>query len=270
MTIRFGCQTYTWQMSGERYLGELDRIIGVAAAAGFEGLECEIQFLGKLRDPALMKEALDVAGIRFASLCVVSEWNGSQENAEEQAETDFAIDYLARNFPETVLNIVPFTGPDRENLTVRQNNHIKIINAIAARAADRGLTSVYHPNSEPGSTCVTRDDYARMMDGIDGSVVGWCPDIYHIMAGGMEPVQLLRDYGSLVKHVHYSDLDNSNTPQAMGDGRMDFKSVTSFLVDDGYTGWIVVEDHCKRAETDPDGVTMDNGAYFNERLRPLL
>lgn len=270
MTIRFGCQTYTWQMSGERYLGELDRIIGVAADAGFSGLECEIQFLGKLRDPALMQSVLDKTGIDFAAMCIVSNWHGRTENDAERAETDFAIEYLSRNFPDTILNIVPLADPEHGDLAGRQSNHIAIINDIAKRAAARGLKAVYHPNSVPGSTCITRDDYRKMLDGIDSTVLGWCPDIYHIKAGGMEPLELLREYRDLIRHVHYSDLDETLTPQAMGHGIMDYPAITRFLAQSDYDGWLVVEDHCKWAESDPDAVTRSNGRYFTDKLAPAV
>ena len=268
--MRFGCQTYTWQMSGERYLGELDRIMGVAADAGFEGLECETQFLGKLRDPARMKDALAAAAIDFAALTVVFRWNGATETAEEAAEADFSIDFLAKNFPDTILNICPLTGSDRSNLAERQQNHLTIVNAIARRAADRGVEATYHPNSEPGSTCVTADDYAVMLNGLDAEVVGWCPDIYHIRGGDMDPVETMTTYRSLINHIHYSDLDSALTPQAMGEGDMDFASATRYLRESGYTGWLVVEDHCQRATHDPDGVTRDNGRFFHAHIAPLI
>jgi inosose dehydratase len=270
MTIRFGCQTYTWQMSGERYLGELDRIIGVAAKSGFSGLECEIQFLGKLRDPGQMKAALDQAGIDFAALCIVSTWHDKEENEQERAEADFAINYLAQNFPDTILSIVPFADLEASNLSERQQNHLNVINNISKRAAERGLNVVYHPNSVPGSTCITHKDYEKMLNGIDSNLVGWCPDIFHIKAGGMEPLNLLSEYRDLIKHVHYSDLDDSMTPQPMGHGIMDYKSITKLFTDTEYDGWLVVEDHCKWAESDPDEVTRSNGKYFAEQLAPLI
>lgn len=268
--IRFGCQTYTWQMSGTRYLGELDRIIGVAGRAGFTGLECEMQFLGRLRDAALMREVLKREGVAFAALCVVHHWRGPAESEAERLDADFAIDYLARNFPETILNIVPLSDPDGGPLKERQKNHLGIINAIARRAANRGVTASYHPNSVPGSSCVTAADYEVMLGGIDAQVVGWCPDIFHLRAGGMDPVEVMTRYRPLINHVHFSDLDDSLTPKAMGEGNMDFDAATRYLAGSGYRGWLVVEDHCERAETDPDGVTMSNGRYFSERLAPLL
>ena len=39
--IRIGCQFYTWQMSGEPYVGKLPHILKVVEAAGFTGIEPE-------------------------------------------------------------------------------------------------------------------------------------------------------------------------------------------------------------------------------------
>ena len=38
MTARFSCQTYAWQMSGDRYVGQLPHFVHVAGAAGFAAL----------------------------------------------------------------------------------------------------------------------------------------------------------------------------------------------------------------------------------------
>ena len=43
--ICIGCQTYTWQMSGKKYLEQLPHIIQIASQAGFTGLEPETEML---------------------------------------------------------------------------------------------------------------------------------------------------------------------------------------------------------------------------------
>lgn len=42
--MKFGCQTYTWQMSAERYAGRIDHILSVVAAAGMRGIEADKAF----------------------------------------------------------------------------------------------------------------------------------------------------------------------------------------------------------------------------------
>ena len=46
MSIRFACQTYSWQMSIDRYSGRVEHMVGRAAAAGFAGFEPEVVMLG--------------------------------------------------------------------------------------------------------------------------------------------------------------------------------------------------------------------------------
>ncbi len=53
-------------------------------------------------------------------------------------------------------------------------------------------------------------------------------------------------------------------------GIIDFKKITQYLIDTGYKGWIVMEDECDRAITDPDGVTLDDGIYIDCHIKPLL
>jgi inosose dehydratase len=56
----------------------------------------------------------------------------------------------------------------------------------------------------------------------------------------------------------------------MGKGIIDFKSITQELKETGFEGWIILEDECDEAITDPDGVTMADGIYLKEVLEPIL
>jgi inosose dehydratase len=49
-----------------------------------------------------------------------------------------------------------------------------------------------------------------------------------------------------------------------------FNEITQYLIDTEYKGWIIMEDECDRAITDPDGVTISDGEYINSHIRPLL
>ncbi len=56
----------------------------------------------------------------------------------------------------------------------------------------------------------------------------------------------------------------------MGEGKVDFIAITSWLRYLGYKGWIVCEDEGHEAVDDPDGVTLRDGAYVRQHLQPLL
>jgi inosose dehydratase len=268
--IKIGCQTYTWQMSGTLYLDRLDDIIALAGRAGFAGLEAELQFLGALSDPERMAETLDRAGIELASLCIVHDWRGAEESEEERASADWTIDYIAKNFPTTLLNVCPMPGRDRSSLKERQDHQLACMNALARRAADRGVAAAYHPNSPAGSVCRTAEDYARMLGGIDDRVLRWIPDIGHIAKGRIDVMALLKSYRSLIAHVHFKDMASDGSWQVMGEGNLDFPGITTYLSATGYNGWLVVEDEGAEAEHDPNGTALRDGRYMARSIAPLL
>lgn len=267
--IRIGCQTYTWQMSGEKYLDRLEHIMQITAQAQYTGLEPETQFLGRLWDPARMAEALAANSLELAALTLVEDWLHPQETDEERAHADKTIDFL-KHFPETILAIVQMPGDDRSHLRRRQENLLRCVNAIAARAHDQGITCSYHPNSPTGSVVRTAEDYALFLNGLDHSVIGYAPDVGHIAAGGMDPLATIMQYRPLVNHVHYKDMAADGEWAAMGDGVIDFPAITTYLRDSGYDGWIIVEDECPRAVDEPDELTLEGGVYTRNTLLPLV
>ena len=267
--IRIGCQTYTWQMSGEKYLDKLEHIIRIAAQAEYVGLEPETQFLGRLWEPALMQETLAANGLELAALTLVEDWLHPQETDAERAHADKTIAFL-QSFPGTMLAIVQMPGEDRSNLRERQENLLQCVNAIAARAHKQGIVCAYHPNSPTGSVVRTEEDYAFFLNGLDLSVIGYAPDVGHIAAGGMDPLEIIKQYRSMVNHVHYKDMAADGEWTAMGDGVIDFPGITTYLRDSGYTGWIIIEDECPRAVDEPDEVTLEDGVYARDQLLPIV
>ena len=267
---RLACQTYTWQMSGD-YVGRLDHILSLPGKTGFEGVEPETQFLGKLADPNAMAAALKESGVELAALCLVEDWLAPEETAEERARADECLAFLER-FPGTLLNLcqMPTTRPaDPGELAARQKSLLSCVHAIAARARDRGIVSAYHPNSPDESIYRTQEDYRVLLDGLD-EVLGWVPDCGHIARAGMDPLALITEHRPLVRHIHYKDMEQDGTWAEMGHGKIDYLAITQFLVDTGYDGWIVVEDESDRAVPEPDQVTLDDWVWIEKNLVPIV
>ncbi|MBK8504037.1 MAG: hypothetical protein IPL46_18615 [Saprospiraceae bacterium] len=82
--IKIGCETYTWQMPGEHYKGQLDHIMEVCQQAGFAGIEPESSFLEHLADPELMKDTLQKYDLELAVLCIVEDWLHVEETEDEK------------------------------------------------------------------------------------------------------------------------------------------------------------------------------------------
>jgi inosose dehydratase len=268
--IRFGCQFYTWQMSGDLYVGQMPHILEVVSAAGFASIEPETCMLGPYYDdPLAMRDVLDQHGLELGAITLVCDWGGSSETAGERLEAERLFGYI-QPFPDTHLMLCQMPGEDRSDLRQRQENAIACVNALGARAADRGIVSSFHPNSPPGSVFRGQEDYEILLNGLDGRVVGYAPDTGHIANGGIDVVDTFETYRSLIKHVHFKDIAASGEWAAMGAGVIDHLQIVRMLRDTGYSGWIMVEEESKAAEADPDGATLQNGAYLQQSLLPLV
>ena len=269
MNIKLACETYTWQMPGEQYKGKLEHIMEVCAKAGFTGIEPETSFMQHLEDPIRMKDALTKWGLDLAVLCVVEDWLHPKETAEERERADKWIDFLS-HFPDTILLPVQMPQADRSNLKERQQNLLTCVNAFAERAYDKGITCSYHPNSPAGSVYRTEEDYKILLNGLDNRVIGYCPDVGHIAKGGMNPNEIMRQYRPLINLVHYKDMYADGRWAETGKGIIDFAGITQYLIDTDYEGWIIMEDECDECITMPDQVTLRDGIYIDEVLKPML
>jgi inosose dehydratase len=269
MSIKIGCQSYTWQMSGGKYDGRLDHIIAVTANAGFLGIEPETRFLGKLADPVLLTDTLAQHNVELPALTLVEDWLLPKETKPERDRAEQCFEML-RHFPDTILNLCQMPGADRNHLEERQQNLLHCVNAIAERACDYGIKVGYHPNSPSGSVYRTEQDYKILLNGLDERFIGFIADAGHIAKGGMDPLSIVKEYFARLNHIHYKDMDKDGQWASMGQGCIDDKAITQFLVDAGFNGWIVVEDECDLAMTDPDGVTMADGRYVKDNLLPIV
>jgi inosose dehydratase len=268
--IHFGCQFYTWQMSGKKYIGELPHILRAVNSAGFEGIEPETVMLGDYyQDPQALKDILVQHGLKLGAITLVLDWVEPVETQQERQDAERIIQY-AKHFPGTHLVLCQTPGKDRSDLRQRQTNAIACVNAVAARAFDQGIVSSYHPNSPPGSVFRTREDYRILLDGLDNRVVGFAPDSGHIANGGMDVIEVFQSYLPLIKHVHFKDITAAGGWTAMGAGMIDFPRIVHMLKAADYNGWIMIEEESPEAEVDPDAATNQNGKYLYRVMLPLV
>jgi inosose dehydratase len=266
--IRFACQTYSWQMSGERYRGRIDHIAAVAADAGFAGIEPEVFMLGEFRDAMRMSSVLAGTGLALAAVALACEWKHGVETDTERRVADETISFLA-SFPGAKLVLAQLPGADRSDLAVRQKYAIQCLDSVARRALEAGLDVSVHPNSPPGSLFRTSEDYKVLLDRL-APEIGFTPDVGHVAAGGMDPLETVKRYRERIDHIHFKDIHGDGSWAATGNGRIDFPSIVSYLARTDFEGWIVFEDESGEARQDPDAATRRNGQYVRDILLPVL
>jgi inosose dehydratase len=268
--IRFGSEVYSWFMkdSGAFNANKLDHMIKIIAQAGYRGIQPIYHWMGDLADPARLAEHLRAANQELCAMSFVLDWNHEGETDEEVREANACMDFISR-FPGCLLCVVQMPR-GRFDLEVRRKRLVGNLNALARRAADRGIVTSFHPNSPESSIARTAEDYEVLLNGLDSRVIGWTPDVGHIVNGGMDPLETMKKYAALINHLHYKDWDGNPEFAVMGEGKVDFKGITSWLRDTGFNGWIVCEDEGHAAVDDPDGVTLKDGAWVRDHLMPLL
>jgi inosose dehydratase len=128
------------------------------------------------------------------------------------------------------------------------------LNALATLVAGEGLTLVLHPHV--GTLVESAADVERALAHTD---VPWCFDTGHLLIGGVEPVQFIRDHSDRIAHVHLKDVNAALAtrvrageltlvqatqqglfrPLGEGDARLD--EVVALLDQTGYERWLVLE-----------------------------
>jgi inosose dehydratase len=162
---------------------------------------------------------------------------------------------------------------------------LSTVNRVARLSQERGVAATFHPHS--GSYVETPREIARLADGLESDVVGLCLDSGHVSIGGGDPLELLREYRTLVNHVHLKDVDHGvlrslRTGEtgieeawdrgvfcAFGDGAVDLDGFLATLREIDYDGWVVIEQDQRLGERVTLPMARDaarrNRAYLADR-----
>lgn len=128
------------------------------------------------------------------------------------------------------------------------------LHELSSLVAGAGLTLVLHPHA--GTVLETAADVDRALAHTD---VPWCLDTGHLLIGGVDPAQFVRDHGDRVGHVHFKDVDaavaerfrtgelslmgavQAGLFKPLGDGDARIDAVVRNLKASGYERWLVLE-----------------------------
>lgn len=179
-------------------------------------------------------------------------------DATPEGSRPFAV--LAEGIDEPVR--LAYTGrvadhPDAQLDQHRWDALVDNLHAAAETCREEGFEPVFHPHA--GTYIETADEIDRLVGRLDGSLVGLCLDTGHFRYGGAAPAQAVRDYASVLRHVHLKDCRSSVLQSVaarradlsaalhdgvfcpLGAGDSDIAAVVAALRAVGYEGWLVVE-----------------------------
>lgn len=261
--IRVACQTYTWEMLGEEWRGQLTDILDQVAAAGYAGIEITNHTVREFADrPRDLFQALERRGLALAAFAYATTGFTDPTNfAEDLGGARQAIAFL-QHFPEPKLACGGASSPSRENAPAKLDQAIRFYNEVGRLGATAGVAVNVHPHSHHGSLLESAEEYQYLLDRLDPDRVSFGPDTGHIVRGGQDLLTCLRTHLPRITHLHLKDATVTREWVALGEGECDFPAVLALLESVGYSGWVVGEEESPAARVDGFAAIQRNRAYL--------
>ncbi|MCX5520229.1 sugar phosphate isomerase/epimerase [Kaistia defluvii] len=267
--LQIGCQTYTWEMLGDRWSGGPDDLLDAIASAGYSGIEITDTMIGSYASqPADFGRALSARGLELAAFACASDsgYTEPERLASDLAMIDRTLDFVAA-FPGAVLSLGSATvmsSGDREGKFAAAAD---LYNAAAELGEKAGVAVAVHPSSHHNTLLFNRADYDRLFALTDPARLGWVPDTGHILRGGMDILDTLRTYRDRIRYLHLKDVDAAGDWRMLGSGVCDTRAVVEIVAaSPGFNGWLVLEEESDVAAADPAKAVLTN----RETMRALL
>ena len=276
LPFRYGYSAISWETN-------IEEAIAVGQRVGLPGIEPFRQnVVNYLDKPLVLKKLMSDHGLQMVT-CSNGGGPDFSGNFYDPAKTPKTIaDHikLARDF------ILPFgycdhfkmnNGPRPPGLDV-SDDQIKVcadaLNAIGMETIKFGIKLAPHPHV--GSLIQNEHETRKLMDLTDPRYVWLTTDTSHLTLGGMDPLQIIKDYWPRVAEVHYKDAPRHlrgnkvvavprTGPESGGHhwfrnlndadgGGVDFPAIQKFLIAQNYRGWVVLD---LDASMIPDGSNME-------------
>jgi inosose dehydratase len=250
--MKFACHTITWGRDLASALADI-------RAAGYQGFESF--------NPVMYGNETDFRSLVATSgLEVASIYAAGSFIFPEQAEEEIALfSRLAQLIASLGGKDLIFGGGHRRpegNTRADYENMAQALNHIGRIAQAHGLRASYHPHA---GTCVASGaEIDLIMELTDPSLISLCPDIGHLLLGGVEPVAFLRQHLSRISYLHIKDLDDDNRSVELGTGRVNLPAILKLFQDDNFTGWITVG--LDASPTTPRASAAANLRYLQQHL----
>ncbi|HEX3983977.1 MAG TPA: sugar phosphate isomerase/epimerase [Acidisoma sp.] len=259
--LRLGCQTYTWEMLGDRYQGGPDQLLAMIAEAGYAGIEITDRMIGHYRDrPEAFDTALRQNGLTLVAYAVGSE-SGFTEPAARAADLGAAESAIAfaGHFPGALVSFGSATIMSPGERLDKFAAAAEFYNAAGRLGEKADVAVALHPSSHHNTLLFTRADYDAIFARTDEAVIGWVPDTGHILRGHEDMLDVLRRYQSRIRYLHLKDVDEDGHWAMLGSGDCDIDSVIEIVrAAPRFNGWLVVEEESDAAAADPVAAVRKN------------
>lgn len=265
--LRLACQTYTWEMLGDRYRGGPDQLLAMIAEAGYAGIEITDRMIGHYRErPRALDTALRQNGLTLVSYAVGSE-SGFTEPAALDSDLTAAEGAIAfaGHFPGALVSFGSATIMSPGDRADKFAAASDFYNAAGRLGQKAGVKVALHPSSHHNTLLFTRADYDEIFARTDSALIGWVPDTGHILRGQEDMMDVLRRYQARIRYLHLKDVDEKGQWAMLGTGDCDIGAVIeSVRPAPSFNGWLVVEEESDTAAADPAAAVRQNRARMRD------
>jgi len=131
---------------------------------------------------------------------------------------------------------------DTYNFAENKANIVATLNELGKAVQDAGLTAVLHQHT---GTCVeTKDETYEVLRAMDTKVMKFGPDIGQLQKGGVDPVQVVKDFLPIVHHMHLKDYSGGEKFLGycpLGEGKVSIPAILDLMEGRKLDGRVMVE-----------------------------
>ncbi len=112
------------------------------------------------------------------------------------------------------------------NFAEHKTNIVAALNDYGKAVNDAGLGTGLHQHT--GTAVETRDETYAVMEAVDTRYMKFAPDIGQAQKGGADAAQVVKDFASIIVHMHLKDWNGGEHMLGycpLGQGKVDLKSV---------------------------------------------
>ncbi|MBS1821735.1 MAG: TIM barrel protein [Acidobacteria bacterium] len=260
--IEFGYAAITW---GNEVRQSIDDI----AAVGYKGIQLRANALTQFK-PAELKDLLAQHKLTFVAL---SSGEVSLDAPEDdQLATHLAHAQFVKDSGGRYLQILDKLTTYTRTVTPDDCKRIgKLLTELGKRTAGIGIPLGYH--NHLGTMSQRPENLDIILENSDPKYVKLELDTAHAVAGGGDPVEMIRKYHERILFMHLKDVRDipADTPKArypfefveLGRGRVDLPAVFAALDRFAFSGWAVVE---LDRVPDKSGTPKESAAISKEYL----
>lgn len=264
--IQFGYAAITW---GNEERQAIDDI----SAAGYQGIQLRANALTDFK-AAELKDLLAQHKLTFVALS--SGEISIDEPEVEQIATHVARAQFVKDSGGRYLQILDkLTSYTRSVIPDECKRLGKLLTELGKRTADIGIPLGYHNHLNTLSQ--KPENLDLILESSDPKYVKLELDTAHAVAGGGDPVQMIRKYHDRLLFMHLKDVHDipADTPKAkypfefveLGRGRVDLPAVFAALDQAAFSGWAVVElDRVPEKSRTPKESAVISKNYLEQKI----